>query len=402
MNRLTLLVTLSGRDRPGVTAQLFTALVGTRSSVLDVEQVVIRGRLVLGVLLATDEMDAAAVVERVRTVGATLGMTVETERGHDEDDPRRRGRLHVSVVAEPMLPVALAAVADALASLGANIDRIVRLSRSPVTCLELEVSGAEPSAVRGRLAAVAAAYQIDVAVQPSGLLRRAKRLVVMDVDSTLIQGEVIEMLAERAGFGSQVAAVTKMAMAGELDFEAALRERVRHLAGVPVSVLDEVRQAVRLTPGARTLVRTLQRLDHAVAAVSGGFSQVVEPIARELGLTYWAANTLEVTDGLLTGELVGPIVDRAGKASALRGFAADAGVPLAQTVAIGDGANDLDMLSLAGLGIAFNAHPVVQEVADTSVTVPFLDTVLFLLGITRDEVDQVDAEGDPEDGPEAG
>jgi phosphoserine phosphatase len=180
-------------------------------------------------------------------------------------------------------------------------------------------------------------------------------------------------------------------MAGQLDFEAALRARVRHLAGLPVTVLDEVREAVRLTPGARTLVRTLQRLDHAVAAVSGGFSQVVAPIADDLGLTYWAANTLEVADGRLTGNVVGPVIDRAGKAAALRRFAVDAGVPLAQTVAIGDGANDLDMLSLAGLGIAFNAHPVVREAADTSVTVPFLDTVLFLLGITRDEVDQVDA-----------
>ena len=375
-----------------MTAELFTALAGTRSSVLDVEQVVIRGRLVLGVLLVTDEVDLQPAVERVRAVGASLGMTIEAERGHDEDDPRRRGRLHVSVVAEPMLPGALAAVAAELAALGANIDRIVRLSRTPVTCLELEVSGAEPQAVRGRLAAVAAAHRIDIAVQPSGLLRRAKRLVVMDVDSTLIQGEVIEMLADRAGFGAEVAAVTTLAMAGDLDFESALRARVRHLAGLPLSVLEDVRQSVRLTPGARTLVRTLQRLDHAVAAVSGGFGQIVEPIARDLGLTYWAANTLEVVDGRLTGELVGPVVDRAGKAAALRRFAEDAGVPLAQTVAIGDGANDLDMLSLAGLGIAFNAHPVVQEAADTSVTVPFLDAVLFLLGITRDEVEQVDAE----------
>ena len=259
-----------------------------------------------------------------------------------------------------------------------------------MTCLELEVSGADPDAVRERLAGVAATYGVDVAVQPSGLLRRAKRLVVMDVDSTLIQGEVIEMLAERAGFGDEVAAVTTMAMSGALDFESALRLRVRHLRGLRAEVLDDVRQIVQLTPGARTLVRTLQRLDHAVAAVSGGFTQVVQPIARELGLTYWAANTLEVVDGRLTGELIGPIIDRAGKAAALRRFAADARVPLAQTVAIGDGANDLDMLKLAGLGIAFNAHPVVRQAADASVTVPFLDTVLFLLGIGRDEVEQVD------------
>jgi len=395
VSRPTLLVTLSGPDRPGVTAELFTALATTGSSVLDVEQVVIRGRLVLGVLLGTDESEASAVLDRVRAVGTSLGLTVEAERGHDEDDPRRRGRLHVSVVAEPMMPVALAAVAAELAALGANIDRIVRLSRSPVTCLELEVSGADPGTVRSRLAAVAAIHLIDIAVQPSGLLRRAKRLVVMDVDSTLIQGEVIEMLAARAGFGAEVAAITTQAMSGQLDFESALRRRVRHLTGLPESVLDEVRQAVRLTPGARTLVRTLQRLDHAVAAVSGGFSQVVGPIAAELDLTYWAANTLEVVDGRLSGELLGPVVDRAGKADALRRFASDAGVPLAQTVAIGDGANDLDMLSLAGLGIAFNAHPVVRAAADTSVTVPFLDAVLFLLGITRDEVEQIDEAAEP-------
>ena len=226
----------------------------------------------------------------------------------------------------------------------------MRLSRSPVTCLELEVSGAEPLAVRGRLAVIASAHQVDIAVQPSGLLRRAKRLVVMDVDSTLIQGEVIEMLAERAGFGAEVAAVTTQAMAGELDFETALRERVRHLAGQPVAVLDAVRgpYASRPAPGhwsGRSSGSTTRS-----AAVSGGFSQVAEPIADDLGLTYWAANTLEIVDGRLTGRLIGPIIDRAGKAPALRRFAARAGVPLAQTVAIGDGANDLDMLARGRAG----------------------------------------------------
>src|SRR5690606_19081177 len=188
----------------------------------------------------------------------------------------------------------------------------------------------------------------------SGLIRRAKRLVVMDVDSTLVQGEVIEMLAERAGVRDEVAKVTDAAMAGELDFEEALRARVRLLAGLEADALDQVRSAVAFTPGARTLVRTLRRLDYRFAIVSGGFTQITDKLAAELGIDYAAANTLEVRNGRLTGELEGPVLDRAGKAAALIRFAEQAGVPLSQTVAVGDGANDLDMIAVAGLGIAFN------------------------------------------------
>jgi phosphoserine phosphatase len=214
---------------------------------------------------------------------------------------------------------------------------------------------------------------------------------VMDVDSTLIQDEVIELLAERAGQGAEVARVTEAAMRGELDFEASLRQRVTLLAGLSVDAVDEVRRAVQLTPGARTLVRTLKRLDHEIGIVSGGFTQVTDALVADLGLDYAAANTLEVVDGRLTGGLVGPIIDRAGKAAALERFAAAAGVPLSQTVAIGDGANDLDMLARAGLGVAFNAKPVVREAAQVSLSVPYLDAILFLLGITREEVEAADA-----------
>jgi phosphoserine phosphatase len=215
---------------------------------------------------------------------------------------------------------------------------------------------------------------------------------VMDVDSTLLRGEVIEMLAERAGCLSEVAAVTELAMRGELDFEQSLRRRVALLEGLDASVLDEVYDALTLTPGARTLVRTLTRLGYRFAIVSGGFSQVTDRLAAALGIHFSAANELEVVDGRLTGRIVGPVVDRAGKADALRRFAVEAGVALAATVAVGDGANDLDMLSAAGLGIAFNAKPVVQEAADTTVNVPFLDAVIYLLGITREEVEAADAE----------
>ena len=225
-----------------------------------------------------------------------------------------------------------------------------------------------------------------MAVQRGGLHRRALRLIVMDVDSTLIQDEVIDLLAERAGCADEVAKVTAAAMGGELDFTASLRERVSLLAGLPAGVLDEVRAGLRLTAGARTLIGTLSGLGYKSGIVSGGFIQVIGPLAAELGIDYVAANELEISAGKLTGRLAGPVIDRAGKADALRRFAAEAGVPLSQAVAVGDGANDLDMIAAAGLGIAFNAKPVVRDAADTSLSVPYLDAILYLLGISSDDV----------------
>jgi phosphoserine phosphatase len=222
----------------------------------------------------------------------------------------------------------------------------------------------------------------------------------MDVDSTLVQGEAIELLAARAGALDRVAALTGAAMRGELDFADALRQRVGLLAGLPVAALDEVRGLLTLTPGARTLVRTLKRLDYRFAIVSGGFTQLTDHLVQQLGIDYAAANTLEVVDGRLTGALVGPVIDRAGKAAALVRFARQAGVPLSQTVAVGDGANDLDMIATAGLGVAFNAKPVVRDAADTAVNVPYLDAVLYLLGISRDDVEAADAaDGTPTPAP---
>ncbi|HUZ37698.1 MAG TPA: phosphoserine phosphatase SerB [Streptosporangiaceae bacterium] len=388
----TVLVTLTGRDRPGVTSRLFTALAADDGlSVLDIEQVVIRGRLVLGVLLGCGpDPDLTAIHRGVRAVAADLGMDVEITMGSGES-PRRRGQLHVTVLGSPLLPAAIAAIAGRIAANGANIDRIDRLADRPVTCIELDVSGADPDALRTALTRESVAQGVDVAVQRGGLHRRAMRLIVMDVDSTLIAGEVIDMLAARAGCAEQVAKVTAATMRGEVDFAASLAERVALLAGLGADVLDQVGRELRLAPGARTLVRTLRRLGYRCGIVSGGFTQITDGLVAELGLDYAAANTLEISDGKLTGRLLGPVVDRAGKAEALRQFAARAGIPLSQTVAIGDGANDLDMIAAAGLGIAFNAKQVVRDAADASVSVPYLDTVLYLLGLSRDEVEAADA-----------
>jgi phosphoserine phosphatase len=389
----TLLITVTGRDRPGVTSRLFAGLARYRLSVLDIEQVVIRGKLVLGVLLACDgPPDLTGIHAAVSALAGDLGLEAEITAGSGAgpgsagDSPARGGRLHVTLLGSPLTPAAITAIAGRIAASGANIDRIGRLAQRPVTCIELEVSGGDPVLLREDLARVAVSQGIDVAVQRGGLHRRALRLIVMDVDSTLIQDEVIDLLAARAGCADEVAAVTTAAMRGELDFTASLRERVGLLAGLDAGVLDEVRGELRLTEGAQTLIGTLGGLGYKFGIVSGGFVQVIAPLAAELGIGYVAANELEIVAGKITGRLCGPVIDRAAKADALRRFAADAGVPLSQTVAVGDGANDLDMIAAAGLGIAFNAKPVVRDAADTSLSVPYLDAILYLLGISSEEV----------------
>jgi phosphoserine phosphatase len=387
----TLLAILSGRDRPGVTASIFDSLRHTRCEVLDIQQIVVRGRLVLAVLLGLTSDAVSDTRAALHAEAARLGMEIETVPGASvtRKDPERR-RIHVTMMAQQLAPAAVAELARHMAGRGWNIDRIRRIASYPVTAVIFEGSGEDIADLRRELSEVAATLGVDVAVQHAGLDRRGQRLVVMDVDSTLIQDEVIDLLAAENGVLEEVSAITESAMRGEIDFAESLTRRVALLSGLSVDALAVTAQRIRLTPGARTLCRTLRRLGFRVCLVSGGFAEVIAPLAEQLEVDGLCANTLEVVDGRLTGRVLGDIVDRSGKRKALERFASEFSIPLSRTIAIGDGANDLDMLDAAGLGIAFNAKPVVRAAADTSLNAPYLDSVLFLLGITREEIEEAD------------
>ncbi|MEV6445620.1 MULTISPECIES: phosphoserine phosphatase SerB [unclassified Amycolatopsis] len=400
MTQTPVLITTTGPDKPGVSSVLFAVLTRHDVDVLDVEQVVIRGQLVLGVLAGVYR-DPEGLQETVEQAMASVGMNVDVKIGSAiGDDPfalGRRDSSHVLVVlGRPVTARGFSEVARRLAALGANIDAIRSVADYPVTGLELYVSADEDTpeadaALRSELADAAVEAGVDIAVERAGIMRRAKRLVVFDVDSTLIQGEVIEMLGAHAGVEPEIREITEAAMRGELNFTESLERRVALLAGLPATAIDQVAASIELTPGARTTIRTLKRMGFRTGVVSGGFTQVIDGLVEELGLDFAVANELEIVDGKLTGKVIGDVVDRAGKAKVLRRFAAEYDIPLEQCVAVGDGANDIDMLSAAGMGVAFNAKPALREVADTALSHPYLDAVLFVLGLTRGEVEAADA-----------
>ncbi len=384
----TVLVRVTGPDHPGISAELFGVLDKMGANVIDIEQFVVRRRLNLDVLIEVAPGD-----DPLKDL-LLFGFKNNLEIGLDdiEEEPSEHRQPHVvTILGHDLHPAEIQAATEAIAAGNGNIDRIVRLSRYPVMSYELTISDGDPDVIRTNLLRAAATHDgMDVAIQRAGLARRAKRLVVLDVDSTLIQDEVIDVLAREAGVGDEVAALTVDAMNGDLDFEASLRQRVELLAGLDEVAIERAWRSLTLTPGARTFCRTLHRLGYTTAAVSGGFTVFTQRLRRELDIRYGVANQLEVENGHLTGKLVGAVVDRAAKATFLQEVARREGIPIEQTVAIGDGANDLEMLNLAGLGIAFNAKPVVREAADTALRVPYLDAVLFLLGISREEIEAAD------------
>lgn len=383
-----LLIRLTGTDRKGITAEILSIAADAEAQVHDLEQVVVRERLTLDILLGLDTA-SESLVKDVLYWGHVHGFGVEFEWVEPHSKRATLDRQAITVMAPLMPSKALAEVTREIAECAGNLDRIVRLATQPVVAYDLQVIGTPPwrqVELRQRLVTVAQRHGIDIAVQQAGIERRSKRLAVMDVDSTFIQNEVIELLAAEAGCAPEVAAITERAMSGELDFTQTLHERVALLAGLDMAALRRARDKIKLTPGARTFVRTLQRMGCQVAILSGGFTYFTDWLQTELRLDHAYANELEIVDGRLTGRVTGPVIDRARKAELLSTIAASQAIPVSQVVAIGDGANDIDMLSAAGLGIAFNAKQVVRERADTTVSVPQLDSVLFMLGIRSEDI----------------
>jgi len=377
------LILVSGEDRPGITQSLMKVLSQFSVSVIDVEQLIIRDRLLLTVLITLDESHAEAVAADLNKLQEDLGLDIAIDFVHHEQHIENSEQLNVVIIGESIKPIGIASVADEIARLGGNIIAIRRTATTPVLAIELNIKIPDKSIkeVQRSLAKVAILNRIDLAVEPSSRVREAKRLVLLDMDSTLIQQEVIDLIAQHAGKLDQVSIITESAMAGEIDFAQALSDRVSLLAGLDQSVIELVRKEITLTNGAQKLIETLHKQGHKVGVVSGGFLDVIEPILKDLKIDFYQANKLEIVNGKLTGKTEGVVIDRVAKLKSLHEFAKIEGVELAQTVAIGDGANDLDMIEAAGLGIAFNAKPKVAAAAATTISTSDLSTVLLLMGI---------------------
>lgn len=378
------LILVSGEDRPGITESLMQTLSAFSVTIIDIEQLVIRDRLLLTVLLSLDEAHAEAITEDLGVLQEQIGLDIAIDFTQQDSTKISGETLRVVVVGNAIKPSGLAAVASQIAKLGGNISAIKRTAIDPLISIELELSIPNNSlkAVQGALALVAIENKIDLAVEPGGLQRKSKRIVMLDMDSTLIEQEVINLLGQAAGKSLEIEAITDKAMAGDLDFKTALIERVSLLKGLDHNILSQVRDQISLTKGAKKLVDELHQQGHKVGVVSGGFIEVIEPILKSLEIDFYRANKLKIQDGVLTGEIDGPLIDSHAKRMALEEFADQEQVQLEQTVAIGDGANDLEMIKAAGLGIAFNAKPKVAAAADTTISNQDLSTVLLLMGIS--------------------
>jgi phosphoserine phosphatase len=395
-------IDITGHDAPGVTHSLTSILARSGARILDIGQAVIHDALALGILVElTDEMKSSSLLTELLLKAHQLGVQIRFSAitGHEYESwvgTQGKGRYLVSVLGPALTAAHLAEVSAIILKAGLNIDRIDRLSgRTSLdaasggrVCVELAASGdlGSEDEMRAALLALTHAHDIDIAFQHDNVYRRNRRLVAFDMDSTLINAEVIDELAKLAGVGGQVQAITESAMRGELDFLTSFRKRVSLLKGLPASALQQVVDTVPLMDGAERLTSTLRRLGYKTAILSGGFTFVGRELQRRLGIDYLHANELDIAGGVVTGEVRGDIVDGARKAHYLTEIALSEGLSMEQVIAVGDGANDLPMLQLAGLGIAFRAKPLVRQSARQSISTMGLDGILYLLGVRDREV----------------
>ncbi|AUX20292.1 phosphoserine phosphatase [Sorangium cellulosum] len=386
-----ILVTVTGRDHPGITARLTGILSEIGATLLDIEQVVVHGNLNLALLALFPETRNG--LKELLLAAKELGVALDFTPLDGGAPARRLGsRYVVTAIGRELCAKQLHDVASTLAAHDANIEKIARLSVERLSSVEIQVllqREERAEALKRALLALAMQNSFDLALQREGLFRRSKRLVVMDMDSTLIRIEVIDELARAKGVVEQVARITERAMQGEMDYDESLRQRLALLRGLDIGVLRKIAAELPITEGAETLIRVLKRLGYRTAVISGGFSIAAEALKARLGIDYAYSNALEVEGGKLTGRVTGPIVNAQRKAELLETIAQAEGVLLDQTIAVGDGANDLLMLQRAGLGVAFRAKPKLREAADTSLSASGLDAVLFLLGITERELLEV-------------
>jgi phosphoserine phosphatase len=386
---------ISGSDRPGILAEALETIVRHECLVVDIKQFVFNGMLNLSILLESKNPRALAELRgSLNTYGAQTGMKVVAhpwDSGHRPEAPYKH-RLVVTLLGQTIGPVALQELTRTLADLDINIIRIEQLDYEDQHVLEIVIGAKQMMTNVDILTALLhfkEHFDVDIAVQEDTLFRRNKRLIVLDADMTFLQCEVIDEMGKLAGVGDQLTAITEKAMQGEIDFATALKQRVALLKGLTIEQLEQLYENLPLTPGAAEVVRVLQHLNYKVAIVSGGFQFFISKLKEKYRLDYGFANHLQIKDGKVTGEVEGEIIDAQAKEKILVSLAEKEGLSLQQVVAVGDGANDIHMLARAGLGIAFNAKPIVEQHAQASISIYDLELILYFLGISGRELKEL-------------